>query len=309
MDTLLSLRVFCRVAELKSFTGAADRLEMSPTMASKHVRYLENRLGARLLNRTSRHVSLTETGTLYFNQAKQTLDALDDVEAAVGNVTEMPSGTLKLSAPVWFANSRFSRVIAEFGAAHPQVRLDVHLSGRLVNLVEEGFDLAFRAAAPGSLDLGLIAKPIVDMPFLAVAAPAYLDRTGRPRQLSELNGRALLMYSGARPGSLVPFETPDGQQTVRFDVALQSGNESLLQHAAVEGLGIAILPEFMVEGDVSAGRLEKVLPGIAEISAKIYAVYPSRKFLSAKVRAFIDFFDGKVHEFMRHRQLAGTRVN
>ena len=282
MDTLTSLRVFCRVAELKSFTGAAERLDMSPTMASRHVRYLEDRLGTRLLNRTSRHVSLTESGSLYFNQAKQTLEALEDVEAAVGNITVEPRGTLKLSAPVWFANARFSRVIAEFEAAYPQVRLDVHLSGRLVNLVEEGFDLAFRVAAPGSLDPGLIARALADMPFLAVAAPSYLERTGRAATLSELDGRTLLMYSGARSAAVVAFDGPEGQQSVRFNVGLQSGNESLLHLAALDGLGIAILPEIMVERDLAEGRLEAVLPGVAQLRAKIYAVYPSRKFLSAK---------------------------
>lgn len=301
MDTLTSLRVFCRVAELKSFTGAAERLDLSPTMASRHVRYLEDRLGTRLLNRTSRHVSLTESGALYFNQAKQTLEALEDVEAAVGNITVEPRGTLKLSAPVWFANPRFSRVIAEFEAAYPQVRLDVHLSGRLVNLVEEGFDLAFRVAAPGSLDPGLIARALADMPFLAVASPSYLDRTGRPATLAELEGRTLLMYSGARSASVVTFDGPDWQQSVRFNSGLQSGNESLLHLAALDGLGIAILPEIMVERDLAEGRLEAILPGVAQLRAKVYAVYPSRKFLSAKVRKFIDFFGDKVSEFADQR--------
>ena len=309
MDTLTSLRVFCRVAELKSFTGAAERLDMSPTMASRHVRYLEDRLGTRLLNRTSRHVSLTESGSLYFNQAKQTIEALEDVEAAVGNITVEPRGTLKLSAPVWFVNARFSRVIAEFDAAYPQVRLDLHLSGRLVNLVEEGFDLAFRVAAPGSLDPGLIARALADMPFLAVAAPSYLDRTGRPATLSELEGRTLLMYSGGRSSPVFAFDGPEGQRSVRFNVGLQSGNESLLHLAALEGLGISILPEIMVERDLAEGRLEAVLPGIAELHAKIYAVYPSRKFLSAKVRTFIDFFSDKIQSLLDERQLFRQMFN
>jgi DNA-binding transcriptional LysR family regulator len=307
MDTLTSLRVFCRVAELRSFTGAAERFDISPTMASRHVRYLENRLGTRLLNRTSRHVSLTESGALYFNQAKQTLEALEDVEAAVGNTTVEPRGTLKLSAPVWFAAERFSRAIAEFDASYPEVRLDVHLSGRVVNLVEEGFDLAFRVAAPGTLDPGLIARSLADMPFLAVAAPSYLDRAGRPEELCGLNGRSLLMYSGARSASAVVFNSPDGEATVRFNVAMQSGNESLLHLAALEGLGIAILPEIMVEQDLAAGRLEPVLPGIAELKRKIYAVYPSRKFLTAKVRTFIDFFSEKVQSFIEDRKIGSPK--
>ena len=310
MDTLTSLRVFCRVAELKSFTGAAERLDMSPTMASRHVRYLEDRLGTRLLNRTSRHVSLTKSGSLYFNQAKQTLEALEDVEAAVGNITVEPRGTLKLSAPVWFANARFSRVIAEFEAAYPQVRLDVHLSGRLVNLVEEGFDLAFRVAAPGSLDPGLIARATSRHAFSRRCGP-LLPGTHRaaPRSLPELDGRTLLMYSSARSASVVAFDGPEGQQSVRFNVGLQSGNESLLHLAALDGLGIAILPEIMIERDLAEGRLEAVLPGVAQLRSKIYAIYPSRKFLSAKVRTFIDFFSNKIQSLVDRRALSKQLLN
>jgi DNA-binding transcriptional LysR family regulator len=302
MDTLTSLRVFCRVAELKSFTGAAERLDMSPTMASRHVRCLEERLGTRLLNRTSRHVSLTETGSLYFNQAKQTLDALEEVEATVGNIAVEPRGTLKLSAPVWFANAHFSRAIADFEAAYPLVRLDVHLSGRLVNLVEEGFDLAFRVTAPGTLDPGLIARTLAEMPFVAVAAPSYLDRAGRPETLAELEGRTLLTYSGARSAAVVAFDGPDGQQSVRFNPGLQSGNESLLHLTALDGLGIAILPEILVERDLAEGRLEALLPGVAELRAKVYSVYPSRKFLSAKVRTFIDFISDSIKALQDDRK-------
>ena len=309
MDTLTSLRVFCRVAELKSFTGAAERLDMSPTMASRHVRYLEDRLGTRLLNRTSRHVSLTNPALSISIRPSRRSKPLEDVEAAVGNITVEPRGTLKLSAPVWFANARFSRVIAEFEAAYPQVRLDVHLSGRLVNLVEEGFDLAFRVAAPGSLDPGLIARVLADMPFLAVAAPSYLERTGRAATLPELDGRTLLMYSGARSASVVAFDGPEGQQSVRFNVGLQSGNESLLHLAALDGLGIAILPEIMVERDLAEGRLEAVLPGVAQLRAKIYAVYPSRKVPSAKVRTFIDFFSDKIQSLVDHRALSKQLFN
>src|ERR1700741_2207386 len=128
MDTLLSLRVFCSVVDLKSFTAAADRHDMSPTMASKHVRSLESRLGTRLLNRTSRHVSMTETGALYFNQAKQTLESLDEVEAAVSNTTVIPRGTLRLAAPLWFDNAPFSAMLAEFDLRYPDIRFDIELS-------------------------------------------------------------------------------------------------------------------------------------------------------------------------------------
>ncbi len=302
MDTLLSLRVFCTVVELKSFTAAADRHDMSPTMASKHVRALENRLGTRLLNRTSRHVSMTETGALYFNQAKQTLESLDEVEAAVGNTTVVPKGTLRLAVPRWFDNARFSAMLAEFDALYPDVRFDIDLSGRVVNLVEEGFDLVLRATVPGLLDPGLIARPIVDMPFPLVASPAYLDRIGRPERLTDLNGARLLLCKGMHIGATVPFEGPSGREVVKFQTGLECGSETLLRLVALDGMGMAILPDLIVEDDVIAGRLEVVLPGTAQIATKIYAVYPSRKFLSAKVRTFIDFFNARVAQITREHE-------
>lgn len=302
MDTLLSLRLFCTVAEVKSFTAAADRHEMSPTMASKHVKFLENRLGTRLLNRTSRHVSLTETGALYFNQVKQTLEALDEVEAAVGNTTVVPRGTLRLAAPLWFDSPRFSAMLAEFSALYPDVRFDIELTGRNVNLVEEGLDLLLRATVSDTLDAGLIARQVVDMPFYLVAAPAYLDRTGRPAALSDLNGHDLILYKNMHVGAAVPFDGPQGREVVRFQVRFESVNETLVRLAAIDGMGMALLPELMIEDDVAAGVLEKVLPESAQIPAQIYTVYPSRKFLSAKVRVFIDFFIAQVRLINQERE-------
>src|SRR5215469_13218989 len=176
MDTLVSIRVFCTVAELKSFSAAAERLGISPAMTSKHVMRLEERLSARLLNRTSRHVSLTETGALYFEQARQMVDGLDEMEAAVSQTVVAPKGRLRLSAPVWMANPFFAGLLADYRARYPDVTLDIDLSGRLVNLVEEGFDLALRVTP--SPDPGLIARTIADAPFYFVASRKFLDASG-----------------------------------------------------------------------------------------------------------------------------------
>ncbi len=301
MDTLLSLRLFCTVVELKSFTAAAERHDMSPTMASKHVRALESRLGTRLLNRTSRHVSMTETGALYFSQAKQTLEALDEVEAAVSNTSVVPKGTLRMSVPLWFDSPRFSSILAEFSSLYPEIRFDIDLSGRLVNLVEEGFDLLIRATVPELLDPGLITRPLADMPFHLVASPAYLDSVGRPEALADLNGAKLLLCKTMHVGAAVPFEGPLGRETVKFQVGFESGNESLVRLVTLEGMGMALLPDLMVEDDLDAGSLALVLPGAAQIPVRIYAIYPSRKFLAAKVRAFIDFFNVKVQQIKAER--------
>lgn len=289
MDTLTSLRVFCLAAELKSFSAAAKRLGLSPAMASKHVMHLEDRLGIRLLNRTSRRVSLTEPGLLYFNQAKQALDGLDEIEAAISNVTVTPRGVIRLSAPVWVASPPFTGMLSEYARRFPDVAFDMDLSGRIVNLVDEGFDLALRATSPDRLDPGLIARPLARIEFGLVGSPAYLDRTGRPARLAELNGHSLLAYGGMTPSGAMTFDGPDGRETVSFRPTLQSQNETLLHLAALEGMGLVFLPMWMAQADIAQGRLELVAPGVARFSTTLHAVYPSRKYLSAKVRTFIDF--------------------
>lgn len=286
MDSLVSMRVFCLVAELKSFAVAAKRLRISPAMASKHVMQLEKRLGTRLLNRTSRRVSLSESGTLYFEQARQMLESLDEVEAAVSKTTVVPHGMLRLTAPVWMANPMFAKILADYQVRYPDVRLDVDLSGRLVNLVEEGFDLALRAT--GSPDESLIARPITTVAFHMVAAPAYLDRAGRPTRLADLSDQALLHYA-LYPGETFSLNRNGTVETVRLNPVLRSGNESLLHLTALEGMGLAFLPRLLVAEDIAAGRLEHVLPDDVIFEGRLFAVYPSRKYLSAKVRTFIDF--------------------
>ncbi|ANP90604.1 MULTISPECIES: LysR family transcriptional regulator [Rhizobium] len=289
MDTLMSLRLFCTVSELTSFTAAADRLGISPAMASKHVMQLENRLGTRLLNRTSRRVSLTETGWLYFYQAKQLLEGLDEVEAAIGNVTVAPRGILKLSAPVWAASIGFVSRLAEYNRRYPDVCLDVDLSGRMVNLVDEGFDLALRATSPDRLDLGLVARPLADIEFHLMASPEYLERAGRPKGFADLNGHALLRFSGVDLSDIMALKGAIGQYKVTFRTVMSSENETILQLAALRGMGLVFLPKWMTKQDIEAGRLETVLPDAIGFAPTLYAVYPSRKYLSAKVRTFIDF--------------------
>lgn len=295
---MVSLRVFALVAELRSFTVAAARLGLSAAMASKHVMHLEERLGTRLLNRTSRQVSLTETGSLYLAQVKQALDGLDEVEAAVSNVAVTPRGTLRLSAPIWGASSHFAAILAGYHRRYPEVHLDIELSGRIVNLVDEGFDLALRATTPDRLDPGLVARPIVPVTFRLVATPAYLDRAGRPAVLSDLNGHALLLYSGIHSGGTLVLGDGDRRETVRVRPIMQSENETMLHLAALEGMGLAFLPPWTAQADIDAGRLEEVVPGQMAFRTTLYAVYPSRKYLSAKVRTFIDFL---AQECAEHR--------
>jgi DNA-binding transcriptional LysR family regulator len=287
MDTLVSIRVFCAVAELKSFAAAAERLAMSPAMTSKHVMHLEAHLSARLLNRTSRHVSLTETGALYFEQARQMMEGLNEVEAAVSQTVLAPKGRLRLSAPVWMANPLFAGVLADYRARYPEVTLEVDLSGRLVNLVEEGFDLALRVTA--SPDPGLIARTIADASFYFVASRKLLDRSGHPASPDDLDGAPLLAYSFVHADGVVPLQNEQGRKTIKFTPVLTSANETLLHEACLQGMGFTFLPKWVVSNDIAAGRLAHLLPDKLFFAGKLLAVYPSRKYLSQKVRSFLDF--------------------
>ena len=289
MDTLMSIRVFCAIAELKSFTTAAERLGLSPAMASKHIAHLENKLSTRLLNRTSRHVSMTESGLLYFNQVRLMLDGLDEVESALGNVTVMPRGSLKLSAPVWMANQQVAHMIAGYHRQYPEVTFDIDFSGRLVNLVDEGFDLALRAVAPEKLDPGIVARPVTTVVFHLYGSPAYLSRKGIPTSTSQLNGHEILLYNGMNPGGSLNVNGPNGLESLQLLPVMRSESETMLHLAALEGMGLAFLPTLMVRGDLVERRLQKVLPDVMSFTTTLYAVYPSRKYLSAKVRTFIDF--------------------
>lgn len=287
MDRLLSIRVFAAVAEAKSFAAAADRLGLSTAMTSKHVQHLEAQVGARLLNRTSRNVSLTEAGAIYLDTVRVLIEGLDEAEARISQTSIKPSGTLKLSVPVWMATPRFAKLVASFQSQSPDVLLELDLSARMVNLVEDGFDLAIRVAL--SLEPGLIARKLGNIHFRMVAAPSFLEKHGRPASLADLNGAPFLAYTQVARDGKVKFPSPGGPTEINFKPVMLSGNESLLMFAAREGLGFSFMPHWLVDEELAAGRLEHVLPDLANPTVALHAVYPDRSYLPAKVRSFLDF--------------------
>lgn len=288
MDTLVSLRVFVTVAELRSFSGAATRLGMSVAMVSKHVMHLEQRISARLLNRTSRSVSLTEAGKLYFSRTCQALEGIDQADVEIRNASLEPSGTLRVSAPVWMANPMFANALADYRRKYPKVQIDMDLSGGMVNIVDEGFDLVLRAtSAP---DPGLITRVLTEIEFRLVASPAYIAATTPPSKLSDLEGRDLLAYTDMSLTGPMTWKWQGKKHSIAFRVVLRSGNESLLREAALAGMGFAFLPEQLIQGDLRSGSLVVVLPKQAVVKVPLHAAYASSRFLSAKVRTFIDHF-------------------
>jgi len=287
MDTLQSLRVFREVIDNGSFVAAAHRLGLSTAMASKHVAHLERQLGARLLNRTSRHLSLTEAGEVYLEQCREALDSLQAGEAAIGLRQEAPRGVLKVTAPVWCANRRFAEVLAAYRAQQPEVVVDIRLENRRVDLVEEGYDLALRVTRdPGP---SLIVRPLCTLQFHLVAAPALFKREGRPRSPADAERLSAILPTYVNLEGL-ELTGPNGKARVRLTAAMKSDDTNLAYHAVHAGLGMAFLPDWLVGEDLKRGDLKRVLPGHETPRATLYAAYTSRKYLTAKVRSFIDFF-------------------
>jgi DNA-binding transcriptional LysR family regulator len=285
-DTLLGIRVFCRIVELKGFAAAARSLDLSPAMVSKHLMQLERRLGTRLLHRSSRHLSLTESGAAYHSQALPLLEELDKIEAQIQHATDIPRGTLRITAPVWFANPAFTALLARYRARHPDVSLDLDLSGRIVNLVEEGFDLALRAArTPGD---SLVARTLGTVRFSFVAAPALLRASGTPRTLTELARLPFLLYTLVTESEFA-VQGPHGREVVTFTSNFRSTSDSMLHLAALQGMGYALLPDRLIATDLAAGRLISLLPDYPMPGIPLLGIYPNRKYLSSKVRSFLDF--------------------
>ena len=286
MDTLQSMKIFRSVVDGGSFVAAARALDVSTAMASKHVANLEKRLGTRLLNRSSRHLSLTDAGRVYFEQVRDALDNLEAAELAVGQTAATPRGLLKITAPVWFANAHFARLLAAYRARYPEVVLEVSLSDRIVDLVEEGFDLALRVTTnPGP---ALIARPLNTMRFRFVAAPSYVAAHGTPRSPQDIAAHMTVGYTYSPFGDHWPVETPEGIRQVPFVPTLRTNNTTLTYALVLAGTALAPLPPWLVDEDITARRLVEVLPAYRLPAITLYAVYTSRRYLAPKVRTFVD---------------------
>jgi len=292
MDKLTSLRVFCRVLESNSFAQAARDLGLSAGMVSKHVARLEGELGTRLLNRTTRRVNATEAGRGYYRRAQQILRALDEAEEEISALGETPRGWLKVSMPLDFGLSYLAPLVADFLAAQPQMSLEAIYEDRTVDLVSEGFDLAVRV---GSMpDSSLIGRKLAEDRDIVCASPDYLRLHGTPQHPGELREHAHLSYHYWPGNDSYTFHGPDGQISVYWRSRLRANNGSSLVAAAVRGLGIIALPTFIVGDALRRGELVQILPDYRMETISIYALYPHRTLVSAKLRAFVDFLAARL---------------
>ena len=287
MDRLTAMEAFVRVVEKGGFTAAAEDLRLSRAMVSKHVQDLEAHLGARLLNRTTRKLSLTEAGRVYYDRSTQLLAELAETEEAVGELQARPRGRLRVNAPVSFGSLHLAAAIADYMAAYPDVAVELTLNDRIVDLVEEGYDVAVRIARLA--DSRLIARRLAPCHHVVCASPGYLKGHRRPEHPADLAQHNCLGYSYRARGDEWRFDGPDGSIAIQLKEMLQTNNGDALCAAAVAGGGIAILPTFIAGSDMIAGRLTPILAQYRIPEIAIYALYPPGRHLSVKVRSFVDF--------------------
>ena len=286
MDRLDEINAFAAVADARSFTQGARRLGVSAAQASKLVARLENRLGARLLNRTTRDVSLTDTGRAYLDRARE---LLDDFQALESSVSEQggPRGLLRVSVPVTFGGAELTPALLDFAADHPQVSLDVSPTDRMVNLVEEGFDVAVRIGQLG--DSSLVARKLAAVRMVTCAAPDYLARAGTPEQLEALAHQEAIIDTNASDPFVWRFRTAGRPSEVRVQGRLRFSGASPCVAAAVAGFGVTRVPAFAAAEELRSGRLKALLCAYEPEMIHVHAVYPHARHLAPKVRAFVDF--------------------
>lgn len=292
MDTLTRMRTFVEVVEAGGFSAAARKMGRSKALISKYVRELEDELGARLLNRTTRTLSLTEVGQSYARDATEILQRIEDLQNSAGDAHSAARGRLKVSAPRTFGDGELGRAIMAFAVSEPAITLDLQLEDRFVDLVDEGFDVAIRISSLN--DSSLIARRLSSFRIMICATPAVIEKYGMPLVPADLSTKLCIIDTNVGYRGNWPFIV-DGERVaigVKGRIEVNSPNAGRL--AALADLGFLIVPHLVVRDDIQAGRLVPVLEAFEPSSVGIYAVYPHRRHLSGKVRAFIDFL---VHWF------------
>ena len=288
MDLFAATRVFVQVVDSGSFARAATALDVSNAVVTRQVAALERHLGARLLNRTTRRMSLTDAGEEFYGRSRSILEQLAEAEAVASQGTRSPVGLLRVSAPLSYGISHLAPLLARFRQLHPQLRLDVDLNDRLVDLANEGIDVALRIAS--RLDPGIVSRRIARLDAVVCASPDYLRRRGTPDKPAELAGHDTLGFSYLWAGDEWPFTAADGRrEPIRVHPDVHSNNGELLRELAIAGGGVILQPRFIVEQALRQGALVPILESYRTLELNLHAVYLSHRFLPSKVRVFIDF--------------------
>lgn len=288
MDRLRCIEVFLQVAGGRSFSGAARHLGMSKGNVTKHVAWLERALGARLLARTTKSVSLTEAGLTFLENGRDLLSRLEEIEASVRLSVSEPRGVIRVGSPPSFGSYHLVPVVAAFTAQHPDIQVALCLDDGAANLVEEGLDLSVRICA-SLKDAGFIAQTLARVPQVLVASRSYLSASGTPTEVADLARHNCLVHSIKAPTSIWSFNGPRGKVSVRVRGSMRSNFGDALRYAAILGHGISMHPTYMVADDLASGKIELVLPEFEPTGLDIYAVFPSRRNLPVRVSTFLRF--------------------
>jgi DNA-binding transcriptional LysR family regulator len=293
MDILNCMRAFVAVADAGHFAVASERLGLSRAMASKQVMDLEAHLGLRLLNRTTRRVSLTEQGLTYLERCRDILTSIEEAEQEITSQSSTPVGRLRVSAPMSLGVSHVAPQVAAFSTLHPRVSIELFLNDRMIDLVEEGYDLAIRI---GRLpDSSLVAKRIGEMQLICCASPAYLKTHGRPLTPEDLSRHECIQYSYASSAATWTFPGEKGETSVRVSGKVTANNGDAICQMGIRDFGVVLLPDFIVQPHLRSGALEEVLADYRPECAGVYAVYPSKRHIPAKLRSFVDHLEAVFH--------------
>lgn len=287
MNNLSDLAVFVAVVENGSFTAAAEKLELSKAATSKAVGNLESRLGARLLNRTTRRLSLTEAGAALYDRVGGAMADIVAAEAEIMELTGTPRGRLRVTAPIYFGNVHLMPAVCQFLRKYPDIELELDLDNKIVDLVEKRVDVAIRITT--LLDSSLVARRLADVRLVTVASPEYLQKFGVPREPSDLRNHSTLTYSLLRTPNEWLFRKDGEPISVHVRSVLRCNSDDALKHAALDGLGVTRFPEVFIIGELASGRLRRILEDFEPARSTLCAVFPTRANLPPKVRVFVDF--------------------
>lgn len=287
MDKFLEMKTFVAVVDAGSFVKASEAQGLSKPAVSRYIGDLEARLGVRLLQRTTRRLSLTDEGQIFYDRCRQVLMGVEEAESEIASRSSEASGHVRINAPLTFGILHLAPLWGEFRSLHPKVTLDITLSDRVVDLVEEGFDLAVRIAALP--DSALISRRIAGTRMVLCASPRYLARQGTPRHPSELTDHAVIAYNQLSSGDEWHFDGPGGKVSVRTHPCITTNNGDTCRAAALHDQGIVLQPSFLVHEDLARGALVELMPQFRSIDIGIYTVYPTRRHVPPKVSLLVDF--------------------
>lgn len=296
MERLTALTAFRRTAEKGSFAEASRGLGMTPAAIGKNVAELEARLGVRLFNRTTRRMSLTEAGLMYLSRIVPLLDGLDEADQAMGPLNSKPIGTLRVAAPMTTTLVCLSRAIPKFLEQFPDIKLDLDLNDRRVDIVRDGFDLAIRGS-DALEDSSLTARKLMTLPHVVCASPRYLEAAGTPVTPEDLKGHNCIRFSLSGHADVWEFYNGDERVSVPVQGRYSVTTSLAVRDALLEGFGLSLIPLRYVAEDLATGRLVSLLPDWTKVELSVYAIYPSRHQLSPKLRVFLDFVVAELRQF------------